>query len=178
MTIDDLKKYLWICDDSQDRLLTILLESANSVVENYIGRTLAKEDYTEVINGNAQREILLSNYPVNSIASVSYNTGTHETPIWTALEKTEYTYKSGTWNIFLRTPLTRWFQNYEIKYNAWYDPIPADIKICLLKLASKYYNSRTSDGIKWETVNGDRLDFDTSDIPNDILIILSSYRDI
>lgn len=178
LTVDSLKQYLKICDNSQDRLLKLLLESAISTVESYIGRKIEKSDYNEVINGDAQREIFTKNYPINSITKISYNTGTHETPVWEDLDKVDYTYKSTTWNIYLKEHLIRGFQNYKIEYNAGYTEVPADIQICILKLASKYYNTSTSDGIKWETVNGDRIDFDASQIPNDVLVILSSYRDI
>lgn len=54
--------------------------------------------------------------------------------------------------------------------------MPADLKIAVIKIASANFNRRTSDGIKSETVNGDRIDFELSEIPGDVVSILNNYR--
>jgi len=178
VSLSDLKNYLWICDDSQDRLLGLFLDSAESTVLSYIGRDIVAKDYTEIRDGNWQKEFTMKNYPINTITSISLNTWTYDNKVWTVIDDVEYTFDGNVWQIYFRNNLYRDFQNYKILYNAWYNPAPADIKIAVLKLASSYYNSRTSDGIKGETVNGDRIDFDTSSIPDNIITILQTYRDM
>lgn len=177
-TLLDFKLYLWITGDSQDTLLTLFLSSADQMIKSYIGRDIEVKDYTEYLDWNAQKEIILANYPVNTLTSISRNTWTLQTPIWEALEQTTYKLSPNVWKIFLVYALYRGFQNYKIVYNAWYSSIPADLQLACIKIASKYYNSRTSDWITSESVNGDSLDFDTYDLPNDILVILDNYRDI
>ena len=178
ITLSELKAYLWIIDTTQDTLLTILVNSANDFVENYIDRKIAQANYTEYFDWNAQRELLLSNYPVNSITSFKINIWTLETPVYEDIEANTYKLSPKVWKIFLNFYQKRWFQNYEVIYNAWYATIPWDLKLATLKIASWYYNKRTSDWIKSESVAWDSIWFDTSEISSDTLVILNNYRDV
>lgn len=178
MTVSDLKNYLWICDDTQDRVLNILLESSISSINNYIWRDILLSEREELYNGNAQRELCLKNYPVVTIDNISYNFWSNDVPVRVEVPPSDYTVKLSNWTVYFSNHLTRWFNNYKFVYTAWYDPLPSDIKLCILKTAARYYNSMSSDWIKWETVNWDRIDFDTSSMPNDVMMLLSKYRDI
>lgn len=177
-TLAELKSYLGITGTSEDVLLTILLDSANDFVEGYIGREIASATYTEYADGDGQREILLVNYPVISTTSFEENTGTLETPVWTPIDPELYKLSPKVGKIFLTFYKKRGFQNYKIVYIAGFATIPGDIKLATLKLASGYYNTRTSDGIKSEGVAGDSLVFETSEISSDVLVILNNYRDV
>jgi len=177
-TLQQFKNYLWITDNSQDWLLQLLVDSSNQMITTYLWRVIEAKNYIQYIDWNAQRQILLNNYPVNSLDSIKINTWSLNDPIRTTIQETSYKLSPKDWNIFLLFNLERWFQNYKINYNAWYITIPSDLTLASLKLASKYYNNKSSDGIKWETNNWDRIDFDTSYIPDDIIIILDNYRDI
>lgn len=171
-TLEQLKAYLGITGTSQDVILNILLNASNQMIETYIGRKIPADDYIEIINWNAQNEIVLKNYPVNTLTSIEvwWWDDFEEISKWFVLEEK-------IWRIFFSHPIQRGFQNYKITYNGGYTEIPADLTLASLKLASKYYNTRTSDWIKWESVNWDSLSFDVSEIPNDILVILNNYRD-
>jgi len=177
-TLAQFKQYLGITGTSQDTILQLLIDSSNSMINSYIGRIIEADDYIEYVNGNAQREILLQNYPVNTLTSIEKNIWDLETPVWEIVEPTWYKLSPKEWKIFLVYPLTRGFQNYKITYNAWYDPVPAELTLASLKIASKYYNTRTSDGVASESVNGDSISFETTEIPSDVLVILNNYRDI
>ena len=178
ITLSEFKAYLWITDSSQDTLLDILLNSANDFVESYIGRQIAEATYTEYKDGDGQRIILLDNYPVNTITSFQVNKGTIETPDFEEIDANSYKLSPKIWQLFLTFYKRRGFQNYKIDYNAWYDPIPWDLKLATLKLAAWYYNKRTSDWVKSESVAGDSIGFDTTEISNDVLVILNNYRDV
>ena len=176
--LSEFKAYLWITDTSQDTLLEILLNSANDFVESYIGRQIAEATYTEYKDGDGQRIILLDNYPVNTITSFQVNKWTIETPEFEDIDANSYKLSPKIWQLFLTFYKRRGFQNYKIVYNAWYDPIPWDLKLATLKLAAWYYNKRTSDWVKSESVAGDSIWFDTTEISNDVLVILNNYRDV
>lgn len=178
ITLSELKNYLWITSEEQDLLLNIFIDSANDFVENYIDRKIWQANYTEFFDWNWQRELLLNNYPVNNITSFQINKGSLDIPEYEDIEPSSYKLSPKVWKIFLNFYQIRGFQNYKVIYNAWYDPIPWDLKLATLKLASWYYNKRTSDWIKWESVAGDSLNFDISEIASDILVILNNYRDV
>ena len=98
--------------------MTILLDSANYFVEGYIGREIASSTYTEYADGDGQREILLVNYPVTSITSFDYNSGTLETPVWTTIDPELFKLSPKVGKIFLTFYKIRGFQNYKIVYVA------------------------------------------------------------
>ena len=177
-TLAQFKNYLWITGTTEDVILQLLIDSSNQMIETYIWRNIEQDDYIEFIDWNAQKEILLENYPVNTLDSIEINTWTLADPVRATIQPTSYKLSPKDWKIFLLFLLERWFQNYKITYNAWYDPIPADLVLASLKLASKYYNTKEADWIKGETNNWDRIDFDISEIPNEILAILNNYQEI
>lgn len=176
-TVSELKQYLWIHDNSQDFVLWLFLRWANQIILTHINRDIIKEDYQTTFNGNGQKYVMLKNYPINEIYSLEINNGKLDEQEWEEIDPSKYTFESKTGKVMLLFNLFRWFNNYRITYNAGYEQVPADLQMATLKLAAKYYNNRSSDGIKWETVNGDRLDYEVSEIPSDIMVVLSSYRD-
>lgn len=177
-TLVELKSYLGITDDSQDTLLTIFLESADSYIKQYTWRALESATFVEYINGNAQLEMIVKQYPITSVTTIERNVWDLATPVREVVENTVYEPDGNVWRIFFRSPLRRGFQNYKVTYVAWYATIPSDLKLACLKLAWSYMNTRGTDWIKSETVNWDKLDYDTKMIPNDILSILGMYRDV
>jgi len=57
-------------DTSQDDLLNQLITQAGAVIGNHLNRDLEESTYTDFYAGNGQRELLLRNYPVQSVTSV------------------------------------------------------------------------------------------------------------
>ena len=170
ITLAELKSYLWITDDTQDDIIQIYVDSANEYITNYIWRNITQADYTEYEDWDWQRTIILKNYPVNSITSFQVNSWTIETPEREDVDDYKLVPEEG--KIFLTFYLNRWFQNYKIEYNAWYDTIPWDLKLAWLKIAWSYYND--SDWIKTESVAWDSITFWRE---ND-LNILNLYKDV
>lgn len=177
-TLEQFKQYLGITDDNKDALLQLILDGVNDLVLSYIGRTIEADDYEEIIDGNGQLFFVVENYPINEIMAISKNNWTIATPVWELLDESTYTAdgKSGTINFLFN--LSRGFKNYKIEYNGGYETTPAWLVLAVLKMASKYWNTRTSDGIKSESVAGDSISFDTTQIPNDILVVLETYRNL
>lgn len=178
ITLAEFKSYLWITNTTQDTLLNLLLNSANDFVESYIWRELALQTYTQFQDWNAQREILLENYPVTSITSLQLNEWTLETPNYVSIDLNSFKLSPKVWKIFLNFFMRRGFQNYKIVYVAGYNPIPWDLKLATLKLGAWYYNKRTSDWISSESVAWDSIWFDTTEISSDVLVILNNYRNV
>jgi hypothetical protein len=68
--LEMLKRLLGITDDSQDSLLSQLLDEAQSYVEDYLERNLDLADYQDVIEPNGSTSIWLRNFPVQSVESI------------------------------------------------------------------------------------------------------------
>lgn len=68
--LEMLKRLLGITDDSQDALLSQLLDESQSYVEDFLERNLDLGDYQDVIEPNGSTSIWLRNYPVQSVESI------------------------------------------------------------------------------------------------------------
>ena len=66
------KAFLNICEDntSQDEAFTSFLNSAEQVVQNWLGRSLGLATTTEYLYGSGKRHIVLRQRPVNAIVSL------------------------------------------------------------------------------------------------------------
>jgi hypothetical protein len=96
INLKELKTYLNIVDNSQDSFLELLIDCANDFVVNYTGRSFNSADYIEYINGDGQKDILLSNYPIITLTSFKRNTGTQNSPTWEDIDVETYTTVSKT----------------------------------------------------------------------------------
>lgn len=71
-TLETLKSYLGITNESRDAELTLLIKIASSQIESYIGYTLSRaENVEEVHSVNNEQLLLLDCQPVQSVSEVT-----------------------------------------------------------------------------------------------------------
>lgn len=178
ITKEELKNYLWITDTTQDTILSIFANWTSDMVESMCGRKFEEDTYTAYVDWAGQVDLVLPQYPVKSITSISYNTGTYSTPIWEPIDNDLYNFNANNWIISFDIQLARWFGNYKIIYVAWYETIPFDLKLVTLKLAWMNYNTKWSNGVLSESVWGDSITFSNGAIPWDILQVIAKYQNV
>lgn len=71
--LDTIKNVLNIDDTSQDTLLTRLIKSATSFVDQVTHRTFEETSTTEKYSGTGTSELVLNNYPVSSVSEITIN---------------------------------------------------------------------------------------------------------
>lgn len=176
ITNDELKQYLqlWDIDDCD---VSIFARGASDFVVNYVGRSIESKSNTDLYNWHSEMDIVLENYPIISVTSASYNTGSYKNPIRELFDedKRHIDTKSGILSFDFRLP--RGHQNIKVIYQSWYTVIPSDLKLATLAIAGMLYNQRASNGITEETVGGDKLVY-TKDIPSNISDILNLYANV
>ena len=64
VSLHHVKEWLNIQDDEKDAFLQILIASLSRMVENYTGRMLLNDAYTEYFDGNGGRHLKLTHYPI------------------------------------------------------------------------------------------------------------------
>lgn len=177
ITLDELKRYLWIEDNSQDVLLQEIIDWVTAYIESYTWRNLSIQDYDKKYNWNWERIFILPNFPVNSITEIKYRNNTDfSAPTYTLIETKDYSFNT-SWEIFFNFNLIRWFNVLEIKYNAWYDPIPEDLKLACKMLCWLSYNTKNTNWVKSESVEWVSIVFsDTSSETIKANIILDNYK--
>jgi hypothetical protein len=79
-TLVRLKEYLSISDAESDALLSRLLQAASQFVVQYCSRGFTVERYQDQFFGNGKTRMLLNNFPVVSVESVTGITGSATPP--------------------------------------------------------------------------------------------------
>lgn len=178
VTLATLKSYLWITWTESDAILQILLDSAESTIKTRTWREfeLDTSDRTEILNGNAQLELIVQKYPIVTLVSVSKNTGTISSPVWEVIDPDYYSAEKNIGVINLLSPSCRGFENYRVIYRGGYATIPWDLQLACMKMAGSSFNRIWTDGIKSETVNWDRIEFENSELPHEVETTISNYR--
>lgn len=208
-TIDLLKSILAIApdDDTKDAAIQLMLDASLALIENYCGRYFALDDYEERFGPIDSRQpyLLLSAYPVESVASVAQDMGLEGEPLLVDVIG---------WKLFPVSGILRqlapgacwcneWAQTETVvDYRGGYPPDawPADLVDVLVRLFFDRWNLSGGTGsleggssgggtgeIKSATVDGMRLDYDVgassykgaADIPSELLpyaAVLARYR--
>lgn len=79
VSLTDLKTYLGISGSSLDATLTAYLDATYAAFSEQIGRPLARASYVEMLPGEGGHYLLLSRWPVESVASVTLGIDDPET---------------------------------------------------------------------------------------------------
>lgn len=167
-SLDDLKTFLEITDDTQDEHLANLILRATAFVETYCRRQFAEREHTDWFTGDGTREVRLSQYPVVSLSVVqdvyvaqAFNYGASDEH-----EDWECDLGAGILTL-LGDKFHAWPpKGYKVVFVAGYDPIPEDLRqVCVELAAAKFYlkDSQRS-GVASKTVGGQTTTFRPDDL--------------
>lgn len=178
-TLQEVKNYLDITDSDSDTVLTQLLAAADAYIKTYTNRNLESDTFTEYKNGKGELELLLNEYPVTTLTSFQYNSGTLSTPVWSDFDEDSYKLDPEPWKIWQVSPLVKWLQNIKLIYTAWFITAPKDLSQAAVQLTAFYFNWKESDGIKSENVDWVSLSYaDKKTVPTTILTTLNLYKNV
>lgn len=181
-TIEEIKVQLWIEDDSQDILLQQLLNQANWYIENFCQRKFSAQDYTELYDWHGQYTMDLKNFPVNTLTSLKRNTWTITSPVWESFNPDTFVIKKQNGIIRSANIFPYWLENIQVIYNAWYtsENMPEDLKNACISLVGYYYNTKNSQWVASESVDGASIRYSneavSSTIPSEITQTLNLYK--
>ena len=179
-TVTNVKEHLNISGSAQDAFLSNLITEVESVINLYCvrGDGFASASHTEYYDGGGIAQLTLTHTPVTAIASV-YDDLDGDFGSDTLVGATEYRVARATGELVNKDSIA-WQDgvgNIKITYTGGYSTIPADIRLATIRLTAKFYNLRSSSGIKQMTAGALNLSFDYS-IPDDVKVILNKYRKI
>jgi len=187
ITLQELKTYLNITDDTKDVFLQACIDASVREIEDYCKRKLTSGTYTEYIDGKDKTEIYLRNSPLHSVTSISvYNYYDSYDSIFTsgdtASNSTIILTATNSIKLLKGYYFFKGCKNIKVVYVSGYDTdtAPQDLKSVLKELASlKFYNSplsgharlgKASDNVNSAT--GESTSFQTPDWKT----VLNTYR--
>lgn len=177
-TNTEYKTWARITSSTDDTLITTLISAASRLAERICGRTLTTSGatsfesatWTEVLPGQGQELVQLSNTPITSITSVTLLAGDGTT--LNTYASTEYKFSPAT-GVLALTPVARgrlsrddWnqydgipipsvtgvspafpeqFRNVSVVYVGGYSTVPDDLKKAIWRLVDADYNTRGAD---------------------------------
>lgn len=151
ITVQEYKDFAGVTANRDDPRITLLIDSATSAIENYLGYSLGTDDQTERILTKAGRITYFLNSTNLSVVGVNFRRTTAGLPALNRdLEDTEYFVDSANGSITLLDPnniggpavpvsdngvLT-------INYNQDTDTVPDDIKLAAMLLVQYYFKNQ------------------------------------
>lgn len=180
-TLASVKAWIPVTTTSDDDLLTALVTRASTFVQSWLNRTIASQAYAEVRNGQGMPVMLLQNYPISAIASLSIDGIV--VPARSPLGPGSFSNPGGYTFDANAVYLSGWvfcsgFQNVAISYVAGYADTPADIvQATNMIIADWYRNARGSRvGVQSESIEGQSISFMREQMPKAAELILLQYR--
>ena len=145
-TLADYKKLKGLNATTEDEKIQSFITFTSKLIRNYCNRDFDINTYTEYFS-SATNCVFLMNYPVVSVASVSYSNDGGVTQ--TALtENTDYfvdydrdAITTGTNQFFYANPSIS-FKSLEVVYDAGYTEIPLDLQLVAMDVVEYYLKDR------------------------------------
>lgn len=102
ITTAEYKTYAGITSNTDDTFIGLAITAAQSMAEGYTGRRFDVDDFVDIIDGNvAQVNAQVKSWPINTLTSVEYRSGTQ----WITLQSDLYTFEPSTGLIWIRSPI-------------------------------------------------------------------------
>ena len=180
-TLTNLKTWLGTPNATDDALLTRLISAASAFIESWLNRTISIQTYNEKYDGTGQDTLMLSNYPIVSLSSISIygvaqtllnpgdftSTGFSITNDQTQLYGQNITFDRGR-------------QNVAVSYSAGYATVPLDIEQACLELCALKYKNLRGDriGLVSKGLAGEATTFFVGDMPQSVKTLLQQYKNV
>ena len=180
-TTSKVKTHLGISVSTYDAVIDTIVNSVTDFIEGYCNRRFLETTYTNEIYdggepnqvGGFRNKIMLKQFPVSSVTTVEYMSGSYSSPVWNTLSANFWLLMAKAGYIqSLAGNFARGFQNIRVTYVAGFkidftsnateiDPtkhtLPADITLVATQLAAKAYDKRFSEGKEREIVEGSQI---------------------
>jgi hypothetical protein len=172
-TLANLKTYLGLTQAGDDPLLQRLLSAGSKGIQNWLNRTIASAAYTDTRNGTGHRTLLLSNYPVTAVTSVTVDT----IVIPQATSPLVAGWLFDQFGLYLNGySFTKGFQNVVVVYTAGYAAVPTDLEEACIEWVANKYKEKDRLGQVSKNLAGEIVTFSIKDIPPATRVVLESYR--
>ncbi|MEI7443268.1 MAG: head-tail connector protein [Burkholderiales bacterium] len=174
-SLSDVKSFMAITGTQDDPLLTSLIQAASNAMETVMNRTVAAASYTDLVDGNGKAGMMLSNWPVISVTSVTID-GT-SVPASTGYGASGYAQDENV--VFLRNRVfTKGARNVSIVYQAGWATVPDDLKQACVETVALKYRQKEYAGYRSKSLAGETVSFDKGDFPDSVERILNNYKKV
>lgn len=171
-TLANVKSWMSITSTDHDVVLTRLISAASNFVASWLNRDLFAADYNERFNGTGTRSLMLTNYPVLSVAAVVINGVSVPAGTDTAdgyffdkdgLALRGYSFQAGVCNV-------------RVSYRGGFETIPLEIEQAVIELVSLRHKERERIGLVSKGLAGETITFTQKDFTMSIKSVLNQFK--
>ncbi len=158
-TLQELKDFMGIAqtDTSKDAILTLYISGISQQIQKQIGRNIFAKDYVERYKGTNTAQLVLNNYPVNTVDMVEY---VFENEVYRTLDDYEYGLnqeggfltKDDGWLLegyslgYMSDKIDFPRRHIRVTYNAGYTDVPFELKLLCMQYISDLFSMDNSKG--------------------------------
>lgn len=146
-TLNEVKEYNDITDDTNDALLENLINRVSEEIENYCDRKFESQSYTDYFDGNNYNLLFITQYPVITASGVEVWDDCDW--VWgddTLISGTNYTVIDNRYVLLKNTSFVDGSKNVKINYVAGYDSIPTDLTQFTIEEVIRKFKARRNPG--------------------------------
>ena len=175
-TLAACKDWLGITGNGDDGVLARLITNVSAAIENIVNRTFAITAYNIMRNGTGTRRMVLPDFPVVSVTSVTVD-GMLVSQSSDGVVARGWTFDDrGLFMVGGVFSMGR--NNVRVVYSAGYATVPADIDQACLELVAFRYRGRDRIGHASKSVQGETVSYITKDMPAEVAATLAQYRKV
>lgn len=179
-TLSMAKTYLKIpaLETSQDTLVQFFIDTASEMLASETDRKLEAQTVVDKFHGRSSNIIVLTEWPVNSIAELRFDQSSQFTSPQTLIDPDEYSLgDDGTTIVLHKRTVPKGYNNVRITYNAGYTPIPKDLENACLWMVFYYYKMRQAEDIgRQSRSKGDESLSMVQEAPTDVKNVIRRYK--
>jgi len=189
-TLERVKTKLEITTADYDAPLEMIINEVSIYIEVYCSRKFLADDYEDIYNGdNIKTALFLRQFPINSITSFQYRSGTVSSPSWVDINSDSYELDGLLDALTIYTPVPSGRNNLKVVYNAGYlidftkigddtlHTLPLDLTMACESISIKTFLMRKSQGKASESFEGANIDWNEA-MSKENANILSNYQKI
>lgn len=190
-TVAKVKDFLGIVSADNNSTFAVLIKGVSATMERYCGRSFLQASYTEYLDAKpGNTKLFLKNWPITSLTSLKYRTGSWATPTWQAFGASDYllTEEIGRVNLSVSLPeADKYIQaiyvgGYLIDFTDEDDltshTLPFDLTQIATEWVAKIFNTRKATGILSESTEGQSITFREQKVGTEFESRLAPFRNI
>jgi hypothetical protein len=171
-TYDEVKEFLRLGNDNDQALIERLILAASDFLVSWLSRDIKSKDYTEYRNGRGHMKLMMKNYPVTAVSSL-----TIDGVAIPASDGTSPGYLFDDRSLYLiGYEFTKGFLNVRAVYTAGYTIIPWAISQACIDLISLKYKERDRIGIQSLALATETVTYRIWDLTSQTKGMLNEYK--
>ena len=174
-TLANVKAWLGLSQDADNAILARLITGVSLALSQYANRNFMSASYTINVDGPGGTTLMLRQYPVTAVASVSIDG--LALPVSSGVGVAGYRFTQSRL-IVEGYRFTKGNANVAVAYTGGFTTVPPDLEQAAIELLALRYKERERIGHTSKTLAGETVGFFIGDMPASVKTLMAQYRTV